>query len=82
MGMKLPERNQLEESFPAPGTYHSAATAGAPPHAPAAPAYSIQGKHKKGKSRLRQMLGKLADIGKYTVPGKGSLLTVMRLCCG
>jgi hypothetical protein len=31
--------------------------------APSAPAFSLQGKAKRGKSRLRQMLGKLADMG-------------------
>ncbi|WIA35656.1 hypothetical protein OEZ86_004068 [Tetradesmus obliquus] len=48
---------------PAPGYYHSPATAGPPPHAPSAPAFSLQGKAKKGSSRLRQMLGRLADLG-------------------
>lgn len=63
MGAKPLPPTTSEDATPAPGTYHGPATAGAPPSAPAAPAYSMQGKARKGKSRLRQMLGKLAELG-------------------
>jgi hypothetical protein len=64
MAGQLPEPAAAADAdTPAPGYYHSPATAGAPPHALSAPAFSLQGKAKRGKSRLQQMLGKLADIG-------------------
>jgi hypothetical protein len=63
MASRLPEAAAAAADSPAPGHYHSPATAGPPPHAPSAPAFSLQGKARRGKSRLRQMLGKLADLG-------------------
>lgn len=65
MGAKLAdaEGGHADSDLPAPGQYHCAATAGTPPHAPAAPAFSLQGRQRKGSSKLRRMLGKLAEIG-------------------